>query len=52
MTCPVCGGNTKVVDSRVKDCDSVWRRRECQECGYRFNTEETELPPVKKKDYV
>lgn len=37
MTCPVCGGSTQVVDSRSSE-DSVQRRRECKECGHRFNT--------------
>lgn len=38
MTCPKCNNEiTKVVDSRADD-ESVWRRRECQGCGYRFNT--------------
>ena len=33
MTCPVCGGETRVVDTRHPDCETVWRRRECTECG-------------------
>ena len=38
MTCPKCNNEkTKIVDSRA-DEESVWRRRECQGCGYRFNT--------------
>ena len=43
MTCPVCGEETRVVDSRKPDCETVWRRRECKECGYRFETEEREV---------
>lgn len=39
MTCPVCNGDTKVVDTRCHD-DSVYRRRMCLECGHRFNTVE------------
>ena len=40
MTCPYCGcGYTKIVDSRKRE-DSVFRRRECMECGNRFNTME------------
>lgn len=42
MTCPKCSETTKVVDSRV-EVDSVWRRRECQNCGYRFNTTEIDV---------
>jgi transcriptional repressor NrdR len=37
MICPVCGGETKVVDSRPSN-DSVRRRRECLDCGVRFDT--------------
>lgn len=42
MTCPVCGGNTRIVDSRNKD-DHKKRRRVCQECGYKFNTIEIDM---------
>lgn len=41
MTCPMCGGETKVVDSR-KDIDHVIRSRICTECKYRFRTVETD----------
>lgn len=41
MTCPQCGGETHITNSR-KSCDSVRRRRECRECGYRFTTIEIE----------
>ena len=38
MTCPYCGcSDTRIVDSRKRG-DSVFRRRECIECGKRFNT--------------
>ena len=43
MTCPVCGGNTAVVDSRKKQNDEVYRRRKCHECNYRFSTLEIEV---------
>lgn len=39
MICPVCGENTKVIDSRA-DVDSVNRKRECLSCKYRFLTVE------------
>lgn len=44
MTCPICGEKTRVIDSRPRDCDCVWRRRECVSvsCGHRFNTLEYE----------
>ena len=46
MHCPVCSHvDTRVVDSRISaEGDSIRRRRECDECGFRFSTlEETEL---------
>lgn len=41
MTCPVCGGKTTVIDS-ASDCESVYRRRKCIECAYKFITTESE----------
>jgi transcriptional regulator NrdR family protein len=41
MKCPVCEGNTKVVDVRERK-SKIYRRRECLECGYRFATYEIE----------
>ena len=46
MHCPVCSHpDSRVVDSRLSsDGTSVRRRRECDECQYRFSTlEEIEL---------
>ena len=54
MRCPKCGcEESKVVDSRPSDSnDSIRRRRECVECGYRFTTyerrEEVPLQVIKK----
>ena len=40
MTCPKCGSSQNhCVDSRGRN-GSVWRRRECKACRYRFNTVE------------
>jgi transcriptional repressor NrdR len=55
MKCPSCQHNgTRVVDSRpVDEWKSIRRRRECEECGYRFTTfervEELPLIVVKKE---
>ena len=55
MKCPTCQHNgTKVLDSRpVDDSRSIRRRRECEECQYRFTTfekvEEIPLIVVKKE---
>ncbi len=55
MKCSSCGfDNTKVVDSRVSENgSSIRRRRECEECGFRFTTFEksqTNSLMVHKKD--
>lgn len=53
MHCPFCQHeDTRVIDSRLTDDGaSVRRRRECEQCGERFNTYETaelKLPAVVK----
>lgn len=55
MKCPFCAHNDdKVLDTRIqKEGDVIRRRRECLECGSRFNTVETILrafPLMIKKD--
>ena len=47
MTCPQCGGETRITNSR-KTCDTVRRRRECCECEFRFTTMEIELDLLNK----
>jgi transcriptional repressor NrdR len=55
MKCPSCQNNgTRVIDSRpVDEGRAIRRRRECEECFYRFTTfekvEETPLIVVKKE---
>ncbi|NII12061.1 transcriptional regulator NrdR [Oleiagrimonas sp. C23AA] len=55
MHCPFCQHeDTRVIDSRLtEDGTTVRRRRECPQCGERFNTFETaelKLPSVVKSD--
>lgn len=56
MKCPSCHYNgTRVLDSRpVEEGRSIRRRRECEECHYRFTTfekvEELPLIVVKKME--
>ncbi len=55
MHCPFCQfEDTRVIDSRIgEDGTSIRRRRECADCGERFNTSETaeiRLPVVVKSD--
>ena len=41
MKCPKCGSDLlTIVDSRHKP-DYVFRRRKCEKCDFRFNTNET-----------
>ena len=41
MVCIHCGGNTRVTNSRAqKRQNQVWRRRQCEQCGTVFTTEE------------
>lgn len=49
MKCPFCNfGDTKVIDSRAQDDNSVIRRRRmCEQCGKRFTTyERMDLIPI------
>lgn len=42
MVCIYCGGDTSVVNSRLKKRDNrVWRRRHCEDCQAIFSTAET-----------
>lgn len=53
MKCPFCGAESKVIESRHTEDHSIRRRRECTNCGKRFNTyERLEMPPlvIIKKD--
>lgn len=52
MLCPICGGDSKVLDTRTNEnVNSVKRRRECIKCGKRFTTYEKieDMPLVVKK---
>lgn len=39
MTCPKCGGETRVIDSRRNE-ETVVRRRICERCNTIFHTKE------------
>ena len=47
VMCPVCNGETRVLESRIADGrEAVRRRRECLECGARHTTFERVEEPV------
>lgn len=55
MRCPSCGDDAnRVVDTRdSRERDEIRRRRECEECGWRFTTRERveqQLPKIIKRD--
>lgn len=49
MTCPICGGKTKIIDSRSEP-DYVRRKRICLNCKYSFTTSEIEDDLRKRLD--
>jgi transcriptional regulator NrdR family protein len=44
MTCPECGGKSKVVNT-AKDVDEVVRLRRCTVCNHPFYTAERDIDP-------
>lgn len=46
MNC-LCGGTTKVIDSRLRANNTIRRRRECLNCGERFSSYEMLLYDAK-----
>lgn len=51
MTCPICGGKSKVHDS-ISDCEAVYRKRKCVECQHVWFTSEYESDSVCYKEYA
>ena len=56
MICPECNGRAKCKDTRQGE-DYRWRRYDCPDCKYRFNTSEMvdnapdpRLKPRRKRD--
>ena len=49
QTCVKCGSHGVVIDTRTITGGIVKRRRECQICGYRWNTYEVPADAVKFK---
>lgn len=47
MICPICGGKTKVKDSRERK-KSTYRSRQCLECGNIYATYEVECEEYKR----
>lgn len=43
--CLKCGGDTTVKDSRPTAAGDTLRRRECNDCGYRYSTLEIPYGP-------
>lgn len=43
MNCPVCNGETKVVDTRHTPKNETYRKRKCKKCGDIFFTLEFDV---------
>lgn len=53
LTCPKCGGNVYVLETRyLKTTTAVRRRRGCEKCGYKYNTYELDDETYKKLEGV
>lgn len=54
MICPKCSADTKVKDSRphAEDPRVIVRRRRCDGCGHRFNTQEGTIDIVARRKSV
>lgn len=48
MECPKCGCKKNVVVDSRKQERFTFRRRECSQCGFRFNTYESRVMPALK----
>ena len=51
MTCPLCGGKSKVYDS-ISDCDAIYRKRKCLECNHVWFTDECESEGKIYREYA
>ena len=43
IPCPLCGSQTRVIETRMANDVLLRRRRECTACRFRFSTEERML---------
>ena len=50
MTCPICGSQTKVSQTRA-ECDCVRRYRVCLRCQHTFVTTEIDEDLLRKTQY-
>ena len=40
MICPKCGAKVRTKDTRPHPDNTNWRKKQCEGCGYRFQTVE------------
>lgn len=53
MKCPICNSSSKIVDARAYDEKAAKkRRRECLNCGLRWNTIEVEFDWYDRARYI
>lgn len=46
MQCPICNGDTCIINTREYRSNTVYRRRKCTSCGARFSTVEEHVGGV------
>lgn len=49
MNCPKCNSMQVVIVDTRPNPETVWRRRECLDCGFRFNTKEVRAIETERK---
>ncbi len=54
MICPKCSAETRVISSRPHKDDArvIQRRRSCDSCGHRFNTQEGTIDIVRRRKSI
>ena len=49
MLCPFCGGESRIIDCRLRKAGYKWRNHRCKVCGHTFSTHETYSKDYKAK---
>ena len=46
LNCPICGGKTKVIDTRHTSNNETYRKKRCENCGEIFFTLEFDVSSI------
>ena len=50
MKCGQCGEGVRVIETEQRKSGLLWRRRECEGCGWRFSTHEMLVDDYRRRD--